>query len=84
MSERVEICMGSYVLECYVVPDIVHSGYGIKVVGKTDCGAQREYYCSLGMEAERAKKLATHLCRIRAAPEDAETLIEDWVYDHED
>ena len=82
MAERVEICMGSSVLECYVVPDIVHDGYGIRIVRRTGLGENREYCCSLGMELESAKVLASHLCLVQATPEDAEELIEDWLFDH--
>lgn len=62
----------------------MHGGYGVKIVRTTDSSQRDEYHCALGMAFDQAEKLAGYLYAVHAMPNEAEILIEDWLYDHAD
>ena len=84
MNTQTGICVGKTTVECYIKPDAMHGGYGVKVIRTIDSSQHDEYYCALAMRFDQAEKLANHLHEIHAMPDDAELLIEDWMYDHAD
>lgn len=84
MDTQLGICIGKTTVECYVQPDGMHGGYGIKIIRTTDSSQRDEYHCALGMTFDQAEKLAAYLYAAHAMPDEAELLIEDWLYDHAD
>lgn len=83
MGVQKGICVGRTVEECYVQPDMVHGGYGVRLVRISDTSQREEYCCALGLEYDVVEELALYLYAVHATPEDAAELIEDWLYDHD-
>lgn len=84
MDTQLGICIGKTTIGCYIQPDGMHGGYGIKIIRTTDSSQRDEYHCALGMAFDQAEKLAGYLYAVHAMPDEAEVLIEDWLYDHAD